>query len=326
MKLLKTLYRIYSPSKKEVKMIRFIANYCKNIPDVTVRTDYIGNIYVTKGVSDSYPCVVAHTDQVQRLHPKDFTAIETRDIIIGYSPSTRQQCGLGADDKNGIWIALRLLEKYPIMKAAFFMGEEIGCLGSEHADMAFFDDARFVVQCDRRGHSDLITEICCTELCSKEFLEAIDYKEYGYHIEHGLTTDVLTLKEKGLSVSCLNMSCGYYEPHTDNEFTVKKDLINALRFAEHIIESCQGIYSHQPVERYGYGCYGTAFDLEFDELYNELWSILESNPDCSSQSVVRCYKEFYPHLKEADVEMVYDMVKTELDDYRRYSEEELGKI
>ena len=212
------------------------------------------------------------------------------------------------------------------MKAAFFMGEEIGCLGSEHADMAFFDDARFVVQCDRRGHSDLITEICCTELCSKEFLEAIDYKEYGYHIEHGLTTDVLTLKEKGLSVSCLNMSCGYYEPHTDNEFTVKKDLINALRFAEHIIESCQGIYSHQPVERYGYGCYGTAFDLEFDELYNELWSILESNPDCSSQSVVRCYKEFYPHLKEADVEMVYDMVKTELDDYRRYSEEELGKI
>ena len=90
MKLLKTLYRIYSPSKKEVKMIRFIANYCKNIPDVTVRTDDIGNIYVTKGVSDSYPCVVAHTDQVQRLHPKDFTAIETRDIIIGYSPSTRQ--------------------------------------------------------------------------------------------------------------------------------------------------------------------------------------------------------------------------------------------
>ena len=320
MKLLKTLYRIYSPSKKEGKMIRFLVNCCKNIPDTKVKVDDIGNIYVTRGKSDSYPCLVAHTDQVQRLHPKDFVAIETRDIIIGYSPSTRQQCGLGADDKNGIWIALKCLEKYPVMKAAFFMGEEIGCLGSEKADMAFFEDTRFVIQCDRRGHNDLITEICSTELCSKEFLEAVNFKDYSSQPGHGLTTDVLTLKEKGLAVCCVNMSCGYYEPHTDNEFTVKKDLINALRFTEHIIESCQGSYPHQPAERYGYGYgYGTIYDMEFDELYNELWGILESNPDCSSKSVVRCYKEFYPHLKEADVEMAFHMVKTDLGDTPRKS-------
>ena len=40
-----------------------------------------------------------------------------------------------------------------------------------------------------------------------------------------MMTDVLELKEKGLKVSCLNLSCGYYEPHTDHEFTVKKDLL-----------------------------------------------------------------------------------------------------
>ena len=234
---------------------------------------------------------------------------------------------MGADDKCGVWVNLKCLKKFDHIKAVFFVGEEVGCVGSGKCDMAFFDDCRYVIQCDRRNGDDLITTIGgWTQLASQEFIQDIKPELFGYKEEQGLITDVGELKEKGLKVSAINLSCGYYEPHTDNEFTVKKDLINALRFAEHIIESCQGIYSHQPVERYGYGCYGTAFDLEFDELYNELWSILESNPDCSSQSVVRCYKEFYPHLKEADVEMVYDMVKTELDDYRRYSEEELGKI
>ena len=44
----------------------------------------------------------------------------------------------------------------------------------------------------------------------------------------GMMTDVLELKERGLGVSCINLSCGYYEPHSDEEFTVKKDLLNCL--------------------------------------------------------------------------------------------------
>lgn len=43
-----------------------------------------------------------------------------------------------------------------------------------------------------------------------------------------MMTDVLELKERGLGVSCINLSCGYYEPHSDEEFTVKKDLLNCL--------------------------------------------------------------------------------------------------
>ena len=202
-------------------MIRFLANYCKRIPKTKVEIDKLGNIFVTKGKSETYPCIVAHTDQVQRLHPKDFVAIETRELIFGYSPSTRQQCGLGADDKNGIWIALKCLEKYPIMKAAFFVGEEIGCLGSESCNMSFFDDTRFVIQCDRRGYKDLITEICGINLCSDEFLEDIKYQSFGYAKEHGLTTDVGTLKERQLPVCAINISCGYYNPHSDEEITVK---------------------------------------------------------------------------------------------------------
>ena len=42
------------------------------------------------------------------------------------------------------------------MKVAFFVSEEIGCVGSRNADMGFFEDARFVIEPDRRGYEDLI--------------------------------------------------------------------------------------------------------------------------------------------------------------------------
>ncbi len=119
--------------------------------------DRYGNLYAVKGKSETYPCVVSHLDQVQRIRSKDFKAIETRDIIFGYSPSNHQIEGPGCDDKNGIFIALEALKKYECLKAVFFREEEIGCRGSSHAEMEFFKDCRFVIQCDRRGNSDLIT-------------------------------------------------------------------------------------------------------------------------------------------------------------------------
>lgn len=199
MELLKTLYSIYSPSTGEKKMRRFIKRWIyNNIPQAEVTTDAKGNIYVTKGSAENYPCIVAHLDQVQKTHSKDFVCIESEDVIFGYSPKNHRQEGLVADDKNGIWIALKALLKYPVMKAAFFVEEEIGCRGSAQADIAFFTDCRFVIQCDRRGNKDLITSISFTELCSDEFKKATGHELFGYTPEDGLMTDVLELKERGV--------------------------------------------------------------------------------------------------------------------------------
>ena len=153
MKLLKKLYSIHSKSGKEQKMIKFLLWWIKtNIPGARVELDHsIGNIYVTKGVSDTYPCIVSHIDQVQTIHSRDFQAIETKDIIFGFSPKNKRLEGLGADDKNGVWLCLKCLMKYENIKVAFFVGEEVGCVGSSKADMDFFKDVRFVIQCDRRA-------------------------------------------------------------------------------------------------------------------------------------------------------------------------------
>jgi di/tripeptidase len=308
MKLLKRLYEIHSPSGQEKRIRNFIENYIsENIPDARFETDAIGNLYVVKGKSETYPCVAAHLDQVQRFHSKDFRAVETRDIIFGYSPSKRRQEGLGADDKNGIWIALQCLKKFDAIKTVFFVGEEVGCVGSNAADLAFFSDCRFVIEPDRRGHGDLITQISWQTMCSKEFLADIQPERFGYTPEEGMMTDIEILRDNGLPLSCINLSCGYYEPHTDHEFTVKKDLLNCLDFVQHIIEYCTGTYPHA-VEPYldsfqcGNGYYQSD---DYDYYVGMVSEIILANPDFTAEEAWEVYYMNFPDITKEEFEEIF---------------------
>ena len=239
--LLKQLYSIYSPSGFEKKMRKYVERKVVEYGG-TYTIDKYGNLLVTKGVSDTYPCVAAHLDQVQDVHAEDFTCIESHGAVFGYSRGMRMQQGLGADDKNGIFICLECLKKYDVLKAAFFVGEETGCDGSGLVDLDFFKDCRFIVEPDRRGHSDLITSMWCGRVCSDDFIEAINADMFGYKEEKGSVTDVGELVKRGVGISCLNLSCGYYEAHTDCEFTVLEDLEKCLLFVQNIIETCTDVY------------------------------------------------------------------------------------
>lgn len=299
-RLLKKLYAIHSPSGKEDKMIKFLISYLQSLPGVRLGKDSYGNLYAWKGESETYPCIVAHLDQVQRNHPRDFRAIETRDIIFGFSAKEHSFCGLGADDKNGILIALETLKKYDSMKAVFFKEEETGCHGSSHAEMKFFEDCRYVIQCDRRGNSDLITNIGCSDLCSEKFIQDIDPEKWGYKEETGMMTDVETLKERGLSVSAVNISCGYYNPHTDEEITVKRDLEKCWKFVQHIIEDCTETYPHEVGEN---GCYGYYDEWEIED---EIHSIIQQDPTMTASDLYDTYQTNFPMLKLKDFERIVE--------------------
>lgn len=298
--LLKKLYAMHSPSGKEDTMIKFLVSYLKTLPGVKVGKDSYGNLYARKGESASCPCIAAHLDQAQRIHSKDFRAIETRDIIFGYSPSSHQIEGLGADDKNGVFIALEALKKYDCLKAVFFKEEETGCQGSSHAEMKFFDDCRYVIQCDRRGNSDLITSIGCTDLCSEKFIQDIDPERWGYKEAQGMMTDVEALKERGLSVSAVNISCGYYNPHTDEEITVKRDLEKCWKLVQHIIEDCAEAYPHEAGENGYYGCYDEW------ELESEVYDILQQDPSLTGADLHCMYHTNFPRLKMEDFDRIVE--------------------
>lgn len=298
--LLKALYGIHAKSGNEKRIRRFIKRWiANNVPTATVVQDVTGNLYITKGDSENYPCLCAHIDQVQSFHPKDFVCVESKDVIFGYSPKTHKQCGLGGDDKNGVFIALTCLQKYDVLKCAFFVGEEIGCIGSSAADMAFFDNCRFCAQIDRRGNSDLVTNISAP-LCSDEFLQDARCEEYGYSVCDGLMTDVDTLRNNGLEISCVNMSCGYYEPHTDREITSKQDVQKCYEFVCHLIEDCTKVYTFQSYD-YGYGSFWDTYDA----IYTSIENVLQNNPKATLRETYELLHGCFPDVRKEDFASVY---------------------
>ena len=296
MELLTSLYYIDSPSKKEEPMINFITNHINTMENVVFDVKD-NNIYITKGKAEKYPCIIAHTDQVSATMGgnKSIYILEDNgtEVFVGYDNNTYKSCGLGADDKNGIWIALKMLEKYDNIKIAFFSGEEIGCYGSNKADMTFFENCKFVLQCDRKGNSDLITTISSIKLCSKEFIDALPTKKYNYKETTGLMTDVMTLKKKGLKVSCCNISCGYYNPHSSYEVTNINDLKNCLNFVDEIIETLTDVYPHKNeyvedflnLEAYE-NYFGELFPLTYKRnnlnIHKEINEYIKKNPKANS--------------------------------------------
>lgn len=245
MKRLLELYNIASPSGKEKRMAAYIMAELKKM-GVACRKDRTGNIYAVKGTAATYPCVVAHIDEVHHNETGKYGAhIVADEMVVGYDLRRKCQTGIGADDKNGIWICFRMLERFKRMKCVFFIGEESGCVGSSRADMKFFKDCRFVIQCDRKGGGDIVTSINGVPLCSDAFVKAIQPEKHGYAECPGLLTDVYTLKQRGLPVSCINISCGYYNPHTDREITILPDLMRCCEFVRHIIRTHTEVSEHK---------------------------------------------------------------------------------
>ena len=67
------LYNISSPSGGEKRMARFITDELRRM-GIAYRKDRHGNIYAVKGNRKSYPCVVAHMDEVHRRKTGTYAA------------------------------------------------------------------------------------------------------------------------------------------------------------------------------------------------------------------------------------------------------------
>lgn len=200
-----------------------------------MQNDKLGNIYATKGMSESYPCVVAHTDTVHHIENGGIKAVVVEGNITGVNPLTMRQTGIGGDDKCGIWAAFHCMNALPYCKSAFFVDEESGCKGSRGCDLSFFDDCRFILQADRRGNSDFVTDIF-GPLSSQDFLVAVDAigGARGYKSSDGVSTDVAALRDRQVGISVANMSAGYHNPHRDSEYINIMDLLNVCAMMEEI--------------------------------------------------------------------------------------------
>jgi hypothetical protein len=150
--------------------------------------------------------------------------------------------GIGGDDKCGVFICLELLKTLDKVKVGLFVSEETGCHGSSKCDENFLKDVGYITQYDAPGNH-LITEICSGvrlfERDSEFFEKVLPVIENTFGnemlVQSHPYTDISQLKKKS-DVCCINISCGYYNMHSSQEFISIEDVKNGIETGKNMVK------------------------------------------------------------------------------------------
>lgn len=288
---------IQSESYNSKLMERYIKRFLKK-NGIDYHTDSYGNIYATKGDANLFPTMVCHIDTV---HDINMNSIVKRhgNVLYSIDNQTFKRTGIGGDDKVGVFITLSCLKHFDTFKAVFFKDEEVGCVGSGHADMSYFDDSTLVLECDRKGYGDFVTEIYGVELCddtlTSEIADLLD--AYKRKPCSGGLTDVKVIASK-TDVMTANVNCGYYFPHTDDEVVNIIDVQDTLQFCIDVFNQTshkawrmtRTLSSYAYTSRYSDYSYWYDYDMPTQkELFQQDKAddtIVELCPQCTATDIV----------------------------------------
>lgn len=173
------------------------------------------NIYYLDEVGG--PILSAHLDQV-KTNGKAVKFFMKDDIITAYNKDW-QQTSLGADDKNGVWIILKLLEEKVPCNFIISSGEEVGCVGIKELESAGILDQiiteSYCLVLDRRGNFDTLISgggTTFNKILSQTIANFTNY----FIPTTGSISDTVTLSKYCEST---NLSVAYDNPHTSKEQT-----------------------------------------------------------------------------------------------------------
>lgn len=254
MKLLTQLYRLHSPTFGEGKMSEFIQSKLKEMG-----VEFKTNKNQIHSLKKNTPLISCHIDQVGGFPIRKLSIINN--CITG-------DRNIGADDKNGIWLCLRLLEHYGGDKLSFIFstGEEAGCEIDdvlEEYDEEILDSIRYGLVFDRAGNRDVCGESNHYCLADLEFEILRLGQDDSWHKACGVWSDADIIAY--YDIPCVNLSVGYFDAHSDCEYTNLKCLADSLAFAKKLIDNLKGTFLRTDYyEVRGSGCqYFNAF--RYDE-------------------------------------------------------------
>ena len=345
----KELLSIPSKTYQEEHMIEYLSWVLESIPGVDYYTDEMGNIYATKKEDDFkgyLPMFVAHTDTVHSLVPEIVVKEQTLpkpstfgrtfddtqyNVLKAYTPEGNPT-GIGGDDKCGIFICLEMLRTLSNVKVGLFVSEETGCHGSRKCDVKFLNDVGYIVQYDAPG-DHLITEYCSGVRLFEgngEFINrALPVIESSMNTTMDLQshpyTDVSQLKQK-VDVSCINISCGYYNMHTPNEFIVLDDVDKAIRTGINLVNEFgyeKQVYAYE-APKYSYGGLFNLEDAEDDlgdwdntlldglDEFDETHTLNDNvvNFEWGGMTIQSKHTDEAVYLDEEDVLELYELIRT----------------
>ena len=183
--------------------------------------------------------LVAHLDTVHKQPPS----------IICYSKDGNYMMspqGIGGDDRCGVYIILELLKRLPFKPYVLFtMDEEIGGLGAnafvDYISTVNIPKFKYIVEYDRKGDKDCVSYGCGNEV----FVEFVE--KFGFKEAYGTFSDISKIAP-ALGVAAVNLSSGYYNPHTNYEYVSIKDMHETINASVKMLcTECEGF---EYVEKY----------------------------------------------------------------------------
>ena len=163
---------------------------------------------------------------------------------------------LGADDKAGVVILLSMIEAKIEGLYYFFIGEEVGCIGSKLLSDKHRKNPipyiKKVVSFDRRGYDSIIThqmgQRCCSDFFAQKICDGLNslIETFSYKIDpSGIYTDSAQFID--IYPECTNISVGYFSEHTKSE-------IQNIEHLENLCQASIGLnWQNLPTERDPFG-------------------------------------------------------------------------
>lgn len=229
-KILLDLLKIYNPSGREKAISTKIIGILKNNAIPFYKDEY-NNIY--NFTYNNVPFLNAHLDSIQKgtdEEHRDYLVYEN-DIIRSKVPKI-----IGADDKVGVFVILYLLINTKLkFNWIFTVSEEIGCFGSKYFADNYQKELKknlFCIVIDRKGAGKIV--------CSQNKYGSLEFenelanvgKKYGFSPAEGKFCDANVWK---YHLNSCNISCGYYNAHTENEYIKVSNVFNTISFIKDII-------------------------------------------------------------------------------------------
>ena len=213
--------------------------------------------------------LVAHLDTVHEDPVKTICASEDYNILM--SPQ-----GIGGDDRCGVMALLKayeLSEKKPFL--LFTCNEEIGGVGAEMFAVEYvagklpdeLDELKLIIEIDRKGKKDAVYYDCT----NAELENYITSK--GFKTAFGSFSDISVIAPE-LGVAAVNLSSGYYNPHTLHEYINLKHLSRTIAKVVEIIGEIDNLPKFEYVEgKHSRHIIKNVFkDIEFDDYYGNNYS------------------------------------------------------
>lgn len=172
--------------------------------------------------------LVAHMDTVHK---------ETPEQILFENGKISSPQGIGGDDRCGILMILEVI-KHHKCSVLFTEDEEVGGIGANKftkSELAKSLGSKFdfIIEFDRKGSNDAVFYDC-----ANEDFEAFVTKEY-FKTNYGSFSDI-SIVAPDLKVAAVNLSCGYYNAHTKEEYVVWDEMVKITQEAIKLIDRADG--------------------------------------------------------------------------------------